>query len=87
MLLIQNKQNQTEEESFNRGHYMNITFLICACERERVSVRTQHKAKEWRKRELEGGGVTYRKAIKGETGCVVVYLGFLPAGYVFSDLQ
>ena len=29
------------------------------------------------------GGVTHRKAIKGETGCVVVYLGFFPAGYAF----
>lgn len=39
--------------------------------------------KEWGKGDREG--VTYRKAIKGETGCVRVYLGFFPAGYVFHS--
>lgn len=49
-------------------------------EKKQVSHNTiQHKGgKEWSKaaREAERGGATYREAIKGETGCVVVCLGF-----------
>lgn len=56
-------------------------------EKEQVSLTImQHKGrKEWSEGDIEAerGGVTYRKAIKGETGCVVVYLGYFPAGYCF----
>lgn len=63
---------------------------MCVSEPEKVShTRIQHKGrKEWSKGEgqAERGGVAHNKAIYGETGCVMVYLGYVPAGYVFSQL-